>query len=482
MIKPEVKPETIKPVAKKPVVKKPKPVVVQMPVEEPDLLDSLLADPMMLGIGGGALLFILVLLGLIVKRRRKGGFQESILNGGTSSMMKANDEQGSETSFLSDLAISGMGPGTLHTDEGEVDPLTEADVFMAYGRNQQAEEVLKKAREKSPKRADIAAKLLTVYFNNRDSEQFEELAEEAVGSLQGDDALWGDVLAMGHELCPDNVLFAAGAGAAPHAVKAESAAEAVMDIGLDIDELTAEMEGERSSGMDFDLGLDFSDLDDEAELGGEAALDLDLGFDEPVAEETESAIEEAADMDLGDLDLEAVAGESVSDADILDFDLDLNGADEMATESDEGGMDFDLDLGDLSAEEESLDAATETQGLDLDMGDFDLDDLGSIETMETATESDAGLDVEMSLDDFGDLGDLDDLDDLGGLGDLDDLDGLGDLGELEGGEDEMTTKLDLAQAYAEMGDAEGARSMLDEVVAAGNDEQKQQAQALIDKL
>jgi pilus assembly protein FimV len=172
-------------------------------------------------------------------------------------------------------------------------------------------------------------------------------------------------------------------------------------------------------------------------------------------------------MDLGALDLESAAEESVSDADTLDFDLDLGGADEVAAESDEGGMDFDLDLGELSAEEASLSADAEKPGLDLDMGDFDLADLESAETLETATEATGGLDLEMALDDFGDLGDLDD---------------LGDLGELDSGEDEITTKLDLAQAYAEMGDAEGARSMLEEVIAAGSAEQKQQAQALIDKL
>jgi pilus assembly protein FimV len=441
-----------------------------MPVEEPDLLETLLADPMMLGIGGGALIFVLILLGLIIKRRRKGGFQESILNGGTSSMMKVNDEQGSETSFLSDLAISGMGPGGMHTDEGEVDPLTEADVFMAYGRNQQAEEVLNKAREKLPGRADIAAKLLEVYYNSKDSAKFEALAEEAVGSLQDDDELWGSVLAMGHELCPENILFEAGAGAELPAA-AESAASSVMDIGLDMDELTAEMEGEGSGGMDFDLGLDFSDLDDKSEASDETALDIDLGFDEPMVKDTESTsiIEESSDldMDLGALDLESAAEESVSDADTLDFDLDLGGADEVAAESDEGGMDFDLDLGELSTEEASLSADAEKPGLDLDMGDFDLADLESAETLETATEATGGLDLEMALDDFGDLGDLDD---------------LGDLGELDSGEDEITTKLDLAQAYAEMGDAEGARSMLEEVIVVGSAEQKQQAQALIDKL
>jgi pilus assembly protein FimV len=47
------------------------------------------------------------------------------------------------------------------------------------------------------------------------------------------------------------------------------------------------------------------------------------------------------------------------------------------------------------------------------------------------------------------------------------------------GWDETATKLDLAKAYIDMGDSEGARSILDEVIAEGNESQKQQAQALV---
>lgn len=493
----EAKPEAAQPVvtkpeATKPVVKKPKPRPVPMPVEEPSLIDSLMADQMMLGIGGGSLIFILILLVLIIKRRRKGGFQESILNAGagSSSMMKASDEQGSETSFLSDLAISGMGPGTIQTDEGEVDPLTEADVFMAYGRNQQAEDVLKKAREKSPERADIAVKLLEVYYNSKDKEQFEALAEEAVGSLQGDDDLWGKVLGMGHELCPDNVLFKEGAGAELPTAAVDTSADTVMDIGLDLDELSAEMEGEGSGGdMDLDLGLDFSDLEsdgdieldlelDSGEPEADTALDMgDFGLDEPQAQPEEST---DLDMDLGALDLDSGSEESADDAGSLDFDLDLGDADEATADSSdeiefdlgdlateeaaaEEDMSFDLDMGELTTEgdEAGMDMSLD---MDMDIGDFGLGDLDSSSETDTDATSETSLDLDMALDDLGSLDDF------------------GDLGDMDTGEDEMTTKLDLAQAYAEMGDAEGARSMLEEVVSGGSDEQKQQAQALIDKL
>lgn len=50
------------------------------------------------------------------------------------------------------------------------------------------------------------------------------------------------------------------------------------------------------------------------------------------------------------------------------------------------------------------------------------------------------------------------------------------------GDDAVGTKLDLAKAYLDMGDPDGARSMLEEVVAEGNDAQKAEAHRLIAEL
>lgn len=49
-------------------------------------------------------------------------------------------------------------------------------------------------------------------------------------------------------------------------------------------------------------------------------------------------------------------------------------------------------------------------------------------------------------------------------------------------EDEVTTKLDLARAYFEMGDDDGARSILEEVVAEGNDSQRGDAEQMLAKM
>lgn len=58
--------------------------------------------------------------------------------------------------------------------------------------------------------------------------------------------------------------------------------------------------------------------------------------------------------------------------------------------------------------------------------------------------------------------------------------GSSDSVELLGGADEVDTKLELAYAYQKMGDPEGAREILEEVLAEGNKQQKAEAQKLLD--
>ena len=50
------------------------------------------------------------------------------------------------------------------------------------------------------------------------------------------------------------------------------------------------------------------------------------------------------------------------------------------------------------------------------------------------------------------------------------------------GTDETTTKLDLARAYVDMGDGEGAKDILEEVLNEGNETQQQEARELMKKL
>ncbi len=424
--KPEAKPKP-----------KPRPRVMPQPEPEPSIIDMLLGDQLMLMAGGGVVV-LLLLLGLVISRRRsKGGFQESILSGGTSSMLSTSDDDNrSETSFLSDLAISGMGGGSISADEGEVDPITEADVFMAYGRYQQAEDVLKKALDAHPGRPEVTGKLFEVYFNTREKDKFDELADASSTALQDNDEVWSAVIAMGKQISPENPLFAsAEAAEAPGAPasRPEPISDDVLDIGLDLDELSAEMEADSSDSLD--LGMDL-------------------------------------DMDIGELDSSPPAPAQQAAADDLDFDLDFG--EESTTAAPAPAADeLDFDLGEEAESGPSIEAAAVNDGLgELDLGDLDFGDLsdGADEPLSEEV-------VSMDLGDL-DIGDAgDDFDDL-----TTDLDSGSDADVFSGDGDEISTKLDLAQAYIEMGDGEGARSMLDEVVVQGNAQQKQQAQSLLSRL
>ncbi len=472
-----------------------KPPVVIPPTEEPGIVDTVfgmvddllnntdislgalsLDDPIVMG-GGAGLLILLLLLVMVRRRRCSGGFQESILTGGTSSMLGSqDDDENSETSFLSDLAISGMGDkSTIHTDEGEVDPLTEADVFMAYGRHQQAEEVLQKALEKHPDRTDLSAKLLEVYYNLKDADKFVALADKSAQGLKAEGE-WDRVSKMGNELSPGNALFAvAAAGAAAAVAHADSAGQEsmagdVLDIGLDLDELTSDSGGDAG----FDLGIDLGDLDEgEAEPAPVATaaeqptdsdfeFDLDLGSD--TVEDNSSEESSGLDFDLGGMEeTEAPAAESADE-----FELDL-GSDDTGTEADELSFGFE----DVSGSESEAETSDEEASLDL--GELDNLDFGDLSLEESSVEDESAAEESFDLD----MSELESTgDDLGGLGDVGDLD---DEGMFSDG-DEATTKLDLAQAYIEMGDSEGARSMLEEVAESGSDEQKQQAQELLAKI
>jgi len=145
-----------------------------------------------------------------------------------------------------------------------------------------------------------------------------------------------------------------------------------------------------------------------------------------------------ADLDLGDDDL---------GADDDDGELDLSLADTS------GGLDLDLSEADGGS-------ATETS-LDFDLGDLDIENVDPADTI--AMDLSGGL--EATPDDQQTVV-------LPVDGDVDQ----------QSEADEIDTKLNLAKAYIELGDNDGARSILDEVARDGSDTQQTEAQRLIEQL
>lgn len=411
---------------------------------------------------GGALALVIILLVVLMIRRRKGSsFQESILSGANepgAEMVDASPSQGSslmggESSFLSDFAISGVS--AIQTEDSEVDPLTEADVFMAYGRYEAAEERLQEAINQDPKRGELRVKLLELFNTTKNKPAFESAAEDfyaTLGGNAGGNPLWQKVVAMGRELVPGNPLFS-GAAAAGVGMAAASAARAeqpdladneVMDIGLDTGVFSSsdfssdqfeDKPAQAAAGMDSDLdfNLDTGDTEDnlpQADAGGD--LDFSLGGDEGMDFNLDS---EAASEDAG-----------------LDFNMDMAGSVSEESSADEG-LDFNLNFGDEEPTATEIKLGMDDEGAGGGL-DFDLDSSFT----ESAPAAGGGTDM-----------DFDTSDTSSAAIDLD----------MHGGGDEVGTKLDLARAYIDMGDPDGARSILDEVMEEGNDGQKQEAQQLI---
>ncbi|MEX8517934.1 MAG: FimV/HubP family polar landmark protein [Leptothrix sp. (in: b-proteobacteria)] len=186
--------------------------------EEPSLIDSLAENPLVLP-GAGLVLAILAGLGwyrLRNKNKEEGGvtsFLESRLQ--PDSFFGASGGQRIDTRDAAGTPSS-MSYSLSQIDAiGDVDPVAEADVYLAYGRDLQAEEILKEAMRATPDRLAIRTKLLEVYAKRRDIKGFELLAGELYGLTAGQGEEWLKTQELGRSIDADNPLYEPGG--APHA-------------------------------------------------------------------------------------------------------------------------------------------------------------------------------------------------------------------------------------------------------------------------
>jgi pilus assembly protein FimV len=378
-----------------------KPTVVAPPAEVPAMpptatppgfMDRLFSNPLWLG-AGAAVLALLAFFGLRRKHGVESEFQESILQAartesagasseGAASQPESRVSKTSQSSLLSEFAVSEMG--SIRND-GEADPLAEADVYLAYGRYQQAEDLIKDALEKDNAREELNLKLLEVFVATKNQAAFDEHAQSLLARLENSNhPMWEKVAEMGRELNPGNPIYQAGA-AAPTGSKGP------------------EVEDDLSEDMDFTMG-DFS------ADGGQSG--------KPVKE----------------------------------------------TNAHNDGLDFDIDL--------SFDPAA-------DANHPDSEGFVPSEAGEEPTEPRPAVDME-SVEPDAALGnalefDLDNFDLEAAIATEEEPQGDGELADL----DEVSTKLDLARAYIDMGDPDGARSILDEVMEEGSDHQKDEARGIM---
>lgn len=362
-----------------PKPKKPKVVSLQPKQPEvppPSFLGELLGNP--LALGGGAIALLLGGLfgarALAARRKQAGADKGRAIRVGAAEPRTMPEESaavaGAGADFsagLTDFTQTGMGS----IDTADVDPIAEAEVYMAYGRDVQAEEILREAMAHDPLRHEIHLKLLEIYSGRKDQGSFEALARQLYAATGGSpDPDWERAAEMGRALDANNPLYGAlgSPGAAAEPAAAESiagmpeAVDASPDLDFNIDAVSAAAE----TGVDIPL---------EGAAGEEQVeelvsdLDFNLGQEEtPVAEA--AAAEAAPEM-------------PAAEENLLDFNLEMPGAEpEPAPEEPVAELPaaenlVDFDLGTPPQSEAPTEAAVEggeaEPGLDEHLLNFDLE-------------------------------------------------------------------------------------------------------------
>jgi len=292
----------------------PPPVVEDAPPEEASLLDNAL--PLA---GGAAAIALLTGLLLYRRRRKPDGMAvdttaaPSPSSLGPNSVFRMTGGQSVDTASTPPHTgeFSQAGPGTIDTDE--VDPVAEADVYMAYGRDAQAEEILLEAMQKDPSRLAIHAKLLEIYAARRSVKQFETLAGELFAQTGGLGPEWEKVAVLGAEIDPENPLYGGVAQPAKpvsRAVAFDPDATLVVGVAAVTAATAATQLGAASEP---DAALNIAQFDEPLAFSvGEAPAEpeVDPVFGQASIDELPPLVEESAALDT-------VADDGMS----LDFDL-----------------------------------------------------------------------------------------------------------------------------------------------------------------
>ena len=419
----------------------PKPAKVAVPVpeplEEPGLVDELLKDPLVpIAAAGGLLVLLGGFAAYRIRQRKKNAaqvdsaFLESRLQ--PDSFFGASGGQRVDTNNGPASASSMVYSASQLDAADDVDPVAEADVYLAYGRDLQAEEILKEAVRTNPGRLAIHTKLLEIFAKRRDAKGYESAATQAYKLTGSSSPEWSRICETGLSLDPTNPLYQPGGAPDGGPAYAPAAVGAASTFGSSTIPQSAHAELAPSApGVDLDLDLDFS-LDDEPAsaisdvTGGTipqfapeptvkmqaapAAISTDLEFDLPIDEPVQTA-PAAPDLPSISLDLD-----DHNDRPAMNFDstspMPVQVAAPAAPVADSGMLEFDL--GSLS--------------LDLDP------------PAESPTEA-------PSLT-----------------------------------EDPLETKLALAEEFISIGDEDGARALIEEVMSEASGEMRAKAQRALANL
>ena len=421
---------------------------------EPSLLDDVLENPLIPALGVGLLAVLLGFGFYRMRQKRKtasvdSSFLESRLQ--PDSFFGASGGQRIDTAETNNPTGSSMVYSPSQLDAaGDVDPVAEADVYLAYGRDLQAEEILKEALRINPQRVAIHAKLLEIYAKRRDAKAFEVVAAEAYNLTQGNGPEWEHICEMGRELDASNPMYRPGGQPVAGAVAAAAAAS---PTSFNATRPVAAQPAAAAS--DIDLDLDFS-LGDEPDTLQPAAAPVVMPPPgrPPVAAAPERAEPPPLDFSAApSLELPPVEQQPQPVRVEKPHDNSLN---------------FDLAPPASAPAPQAAPTPAAPAAPKSDMLEFDLGGL-SLDLPPTSAPAPAPAASPAPVASTAPSLSLDPLPATGG----DDLD-LAD-----GGDSPLATKLSLAEEFNAIGDTDGARSLAEEVLAEASGDLKSRAQRLL---
>jgi pilus assembly protein FimV len=389
------------------------------------VMDSLTSSPWLLP-GAGLLAVALGgfaawrLRGRMRKTASETSFLESRMQ--PDSFFGASGGQRVDTRDGGNSNASSMGYSLSQLDAiGDVDPVAEADVYLAYGRDLQAEEILKEAMRATPDRLAVRTKLLEVYAKRRDTKGFELLATQLYALTKGVGADWAQAQSLGQQIDPDNQLYQPGGH--PE------------EIILDGERVVVEPLG--ATTQPHSILAPSTEILPDSQLPQLTDLDLDLNLDLPDAGVNARAMEATQPMTPS-----ALRGGDLS----LDFDEERTMPVRRKQPPAPAPVAPDLDLDSLSMDLDGPTISEPTVNLGkrggdttIDFREFDTTDRGPL--TEPATAASDTLDS-----------------------------------------DPLARKLELAEEFRQIGDLEGARDLLEEVVAKAGGTLRAKAQAMLDAL
>lgn len=450
------------------------------PATDSASLFDVLADPIYAGgaaavaLGGGALLWS--------RRRRKQTpvFEDSLLahNPPTKNIVIGSTGGAViDTTLAMNSIFKEEDLGAVSLDPSSIDPVAEAEVYLAYGRDTQAEEILLDALSKMPDRQDVRLKLLDIYAARGDLRAFEStLAEMQSIGVNKDDSIWQRVVILSAGFGPKNPLVGHDAEVAQPAVDAPAAPVVPTVIA------PAEINVHSQPAAEFPLNLDLpaSAADDRlpdtiemALVGGNA--DEDMG-DDVVSLEVDEQQERGLDLLLPDMDVElptsqvAEAGgqeQASAETPVIEIveEKPLTPAVVAAEEptpmvsriNPDTLLNFDFEFDSSGPADskpmpvlEPLADAAETPSLSLDFGSISLDLGGQSSAGETRSEPEA---IDLAMDNIASVD-----------------------------EDPIDIKISLARAYMDMGDRDSANEILQEVLDEGNATQGKLAREMLEDM